>query len=155
MQGLPVRLREEFPARLLQGDADLGPGGNVWNWHAVGVSKTLWNMVKACLKVGMPKDNILNIINAVQNPPADEKRDQDQEYDVDNGGVGADIFRREIDNNNQVCIYPHSASCLLIAQAGRDRRVQRCMEGRLQCSRTWPIHPDPSHYASTLIICSW
>jgi hypothetical protein len=69
--------------------------------------------------------------------------------------VGADIFRREIDNNNQVCIYPHSASCLLIAQAGRDRRVQRCMEGRLQCSRTWPIHPDPSHYASTLIICSW
>ncbi|KAG2749933.1 hypothetical protein P692DRAFT_20847812 [Suillus brevipes Sb2] len=104
MQGLPVRLREEFPARLLQGDADLGPGGNVWNWHAVGVSKTLWNMVKACLKVGMPKDNILNIINAVQNPPADEKRDQDQEYDVDNGGVGADIFRREIDNNNQDAI---------------------------------------------------
>lgn len=104
MQGLPVRLREEFPARLLQGDADLGPGSNVWNWHAVGVSKTLWNMVKACLKVGMPKDNILNIINSVQNPPADEKRDQDQEYDVDDGGVGADIFRREIDNNNQDAI---------------------------------------------------
>jgi hypothetical protein len=104
MQGLPVRLREEFPARLLQGDADLGPGTNVWNWHAVGVSKTLWNMVKACLKVGIPKDNILNIINAIQNPPADEKRDQDQEFDVDDSGVGADIFRREIDNNNQDAI---------------------------------------------------
>ncbi|KAG2084602.1 uncharacterized protein F5147DRAFT_748791 [Suillus discolor] len=43
-------------------------------------------MVKTCLKVGMPKDNILNIINAVQNPPPDEKREQDQEYDVDDGG---------------------------------------------------------------------
>ncbi|KAG2135620.1 hypothetical protein BD769DRAFT_1711225 [Suillus cothurnatus] len=104
MQGLPVRLREKFPAWLLQDDADLGPGANIWNWHAVGVSKTLWNMVKACLKVGIPKDNILNIINAVQNPPADEKRDQDQELDVDNSGVGADIFHREIDNNNQDAI---------------------------------------------------
>jgi hypothetical protein len=92
MQGLPVRLREEFPVQLLQDDADLGPGANVWNWHAVGVSKTLWNMVKACLKVGIPKDNILNIINAIQNLPADEKRDQDQELDVDDSGVGADIF---------------------------------------------------------------
>ncbi|KAG0701222.1 hypothetical protein DFH29DRAFT_982795 [Suillus ampliporus] len=102
MQGLPVRLREEFPARLLQGDADLGPGTNVWNWHAVGVSKTLWNMVKACLKVGIPKDNIISIIDSVQNPPADEKRDQDQEYDADYGGAGGDIFRRVLENNNQV-----------------------------------------------------
>ncbi|KAG2151794.1 hypothetical protein BD769DRAFT_1686642 [Suillus cothurnatus] len=92
MQGLPVRLREEFPARLLQDDADLGPGANVWNWHAVGVSKTLWNMVKACLKVGIPKDNILNIINTVQNPPADEKRDQDQELDVDDSGHKQDAI---------------------------------------------------------------
>ena len=39
------------------------------------------------------------IINAVQNPPADEKREQDQEDDTDDGGAGASIFHRE---DNQV-----------------------------------------------------
>jgi len=100
MRGLPMRLREEFPACLLQGDSDLGPGNNVWNWHAVGVSKILWNLVKACLKVGMSKENIIHIINSIQNPTADEKREQDQDYDADS------IFHPGVGHNNQVCVQP-------------------------------------------------
>jgi len=112
MRGLPMRLREEFPARLLQADSDLGPGTNVWNWHAVGVSKTLWNLVKACLKVGMTKENIIHIINSMQNPTADEKREQDQDYDADDGGVSAGIFHAGVDNNNQVLLLTAFLSCV-------------------------------------------
>lgn len=79
MQALPTRLKEEFPAKLLQGDSDMGSGTSVWNWHAMGVSKSLWNMVKGCLKCGMSKDAILHVINAIQNPLKDDREKQEEE----------------------------------------------------------------------------
>jgi hypothetical protein len=124
-----MRLREEFPARLLQADSDLGPGTNVWNWHAVGVSKTLWNLVKACLKVGMTKENIIHIINSMQNPTADEKREQDQDYDADDGGVSAGIFHAGVDNNNQVLLL--TVFCLVFVNvASRKLQANSMMHGR-------------------------
>ncbi|KAH7884794.1 hypothetical protein F5I97DRAFT_1502772 [Phlebopus sp. FC_14] len=83
MQALPARLKEEFPARLLQGDSDMGCGMNVWNWHAMGVSKSLWNMVKGCLRVGMSKDAILHVVGAIQNPLREDKeRHEEEEEDA-------------------------------------------------------------------------
>lgn len=79
MQALPTRLKEEFPAKLLQGDSDMGSGTNVWNWHAMGVSKSLWNMVKGCLKCGMSKDAILHVIGSIQNPLKDDGEKQEEE----------------------------------------------------------------------------
>lgn len=86
MQALPTRLKEEFPAKLLQGDSDMGSGTNVWNWHAMGVSKSLWNMVKGCLKSGMSKDAILHVISAIQNPLKDDREKQEEEEDEDAAG---------------------------------------------------------------------
>ncbi|KAG9316068.1 hypothetical protein JVU11DRAFT_3735 [Chiua virens] len=79
MQALPTRLKEEFPAKLLQGDFDMGSGTNVWSWHAMGVSKSLWNMVKGCLKSGLSKDAILQVISAIQNPLKDDREKQEEE----------------------------------------------------------------------------
>jgi hypothetical protein len=89
MQALPTRLKEEFPAKLLQGDSDMGSGPNVWNWHAMGVSKSLWNMVKGCLKSGMSKDAILHIINAIQNPLKDDREKQEEEEEEEGPGEDA------------------------------------------------------------------
>ncbi|KIJ62873.1 hypothetical protein HYDPIDRAFT_157013 [Hydnomerulius pinastri MD-312] len=89
MQALPARLKEEFPARLLQGDSDMGSGMNVWNWHAMGVSKSLWNMVKGCLRVGMPKDAILHVIGAIQNPLKDDREKHEEEEEEDGAGEDA------------------------------------------------------------------
>ncbi|KIJ14416.1 hypothetical protein PAXINDRAFT_169796 [Paxillus involutus ATCC 200175] len=89
MQALPARLKEEFPARLLQGDSDMGTGTNVWNWHAMGVSKSLWNMVKGCLRVGMSKDAILHVIGAIQNPLRDDKEKHEEEEEEDGAGEDA------------------------------------------------------------------
>ena len=85
MQALPTRLKEEFPAKLLQGDSDMGSGTNVWNWHAMGVSKSLWNMVKGCLKSGMSKDAILHVIGAIQNPLKDDREKQEEEEEDEDG----------------------------------------------------------------------
>lgn len=89
MQALPTRLKEEFPAKLLQGDSDMGSGTNVWNWHAMGVSKSLWNMVKGCLKSGMSKVAILHVISAIQNPLKDEREEQEEEEEEDGPGEDA------------------------------------------------------------------
>lgn len=89
MQALPTRLKEEFPAKLLQGDSDLGSGTNVWNWRTMGVSKSLWNMVKGCLKCGMSKDSILHVIGAIQNPLKDDREKQEEEEDEDGPGEDA------------------------------------------------------------------
>lgn len=83
MQALPTRLKEEFPAKLLQGDSDMGSGTNVWNWHAMGVSKSLWNMAKGCLKSGMSKDAILHVIGTIQNPLKDDREKQEEEEEED------------------------------------------------------------------------
>lgn len=89
MQALPARLKEEFPARLLQGGTDLGSGPHVWNWHAMGVSKSLWNMVKGSLKVGMSKDAIIQVIDAIQNPLKEDREKHEEEEDEDATGEDA------------------------------------------------------------------
>lgn len=66
LRALPAKLKDEFPALLMQGNADLGTGADVWNWHGMGVSIALWNMVKASVRSGLTKDAILAIISAIQ-----------------------------------------------------------------------------------------
>ncbi|KAL4074853.1 hypothetical protein V8B97DRAFT_1868193 [Scleroderma yunnanense] len=89
MHALPARLKDEFPARLLQGDSDLGSGPNVWNWHALGVSKSLWNMVKGALRVGVSKDAILQVISTIQNPMREDKEKHEEEEEEEAAGEDA------------------------------------------------------------------
>ncbi|KAF5359339.1 hypothetical protein D9756_003014 [Leucocoprinus leucothites] len=66
LRSLPNKLQDEFPARLMYGDTDAGSGSNIWNWKALGVSRSLWNMVRACLKSGLRKEVILHLIYSIQ-----------------------------------------------------------------------------------------
>lgn len=66
LRSLPNKLQDEFPARLMYGDTDAGSGPNIWNWKALGVSRSLWNMVRACLKSGLRKEVILHLIYSIQ-----------------------------------------------------------------------------------------
>ena len=98
LRALPVKLKDEFPARLIQGagpTADMGPGPDVWSWRGMGVSTGLWDMVRASLRSGIHKDVILNIVHSVvqglpeepwvmQPPPIDEKmQEMDNVQDVE------------------------------------------------------------------------
>ncbi|KAI0784513.1 hypothetical protein C8Q75DRAFT_794985 [Abortiporus biennis] len=68
LRALPAKLKDEFPARLLEGagpNPDLGSGPEVWSWRGMGVSTSLWNMVRACLRAGLRKDAILGIIRGI------------------------------------------------------------------------------------------
>jgi hypothetical protein len=83
---LPAPLKNEFPARLAQGDSDLGSGPDVWNWQAMGVSHALWNMVRGCLKEGLRKETILRVIKGIQEgAPGDSnvKREDREDEEVD------------------------------------------------------------------------
>lgn len=93
-KALPLSLKNEFPARLLQGDTDMGSDANAWNWQAMGVSEALWNMVRGCLKAGLRKDAILNIIRGIQLGVPDDlpKRNQD-EGDEDGDGADDDVHQ--------------------------------------------------------------
>ncbi len=71
LRALPTKLKDEFPALLLQGNPDLGSGSEIWNWHGMGVSTALWNMVRASLRAGLRKEAILEIIRAIQHGTAD------------------------------------------------------------------------------------
>lgn len=66
LRSLPIRLKDEFPAILMYNDTDAGSGPNIWNWKALGVSLSLWNLVRACLKAGLQKEAILQLVDAVQ-----------------------------------------------------------------------------------------
>lgn len=66
LRSLPARLKDELPASLLFGDNDTGSGPNIWNWKALGVSTTLWNMVQGCLSANLKKEVILHLIFSVQ-----------------------------------------------------------------------------------------
>jgi hypothetical protein len=66
LRSLPVRLKDEFPAKLMYNDTDAGSGPNIWNWKALGISLSLWNMVHGCLRVGLKKDAILHLIQSIQ-----------------------------------------------------------------------------------------
>ncbi|KAF9478844.1 hypothetical protein BDN70DRAFT_879437 [Pholiota conissans] len=118
LRSLPMLLKDEFPARLLHGDADTGSGPNVWNWKAMGVSTGLWNLVMGALRAGVKKDVILRMIWAVQHkapdgvgePAAfatlhasgsgdqghgtaaeDEKMDEDEDEDGEGDGEGEEM----------------------------------------------------------------
>jgi hypothetical protein len=66
LRSLPTRLRDEFPAHLMQGETDAGSGSDVWCWKAMGVSRGLWDMVRGCLKVGLRKEAILYLVRSIQ-----------------------------------------------------------------------------------------
>jgi hypothetical protein len=69
---LPTKLRDEFPAHLMQGDTDAGSGADVWSWKSMGVSRGLWNMVRGCLSIGLGKEGILHVIRSMQSGLTDE-----------------------------------------------------------------------------------
>lgn len=72
---LPAKLKDEFPARLIQGGGntpDMGPGTDVWSWRGMGVSTALWDMVRASLRAAIHKDVILGIIHATTQGLPDE-----------------------------------------------------------------------------------
>ncbi|KAF7796014.1 hypothetical protein EIP86_007183 [Pleurotus ostreatoroseus] len=66
---LPLKLRDEFPARLIVKSGamppDFGTGIDVWQWRDMGISLGLWNMVRQCLRTGLQKDAIIGILNAI------------------------------------------------------------------------------------------
>lgn len=66
LRSLPGKLRDEFPAYLMQGEGDMGSSPSIWNWQATGVSRLLWNMVRGCLKSGMTKDAIVVVVRSIQ-----------------------------------------------------------------------------------------
>ncbi|KAH9945438.1 uncharacterized protein BXZ73DRAFT_38176 [Epithele typhae] len=66
LRALPIKLKDEFPALLLQGNPDLGSGPEIWNWQGMGVSTSLWNMVRASVRAGLRKEAILDIVRAIQ-----------------------------------------------------------------------------------------
>ncbi|KAF8640243.1 hypothetical protein AX16_010138 [Volvariella volvacea WC 439] len=65
LNSLPIKLRDEFPAMLCS-ETDLGSGHQVWCWKAVGISISLWRMVQASLTFGLKKDQIFQLIYAIQ-----------------------------------------------------------------------------------------
>ena len=71
LRALPAKLKDEFPALLLQGTPDLGTSPEIWDWHGMGVSTALWNMVRASLRAGLRKEAILEIIRAIQHGTSD------------------------------------------------------------------------------------
>ncbi|PFH48464.1 hypothetical protein AMATHDRAFT_65371 [Amanita thiersii Skay4041] len=66
MRALPKGLRDEFPARLLHYENDAGSGANIWNWGAMGVSMSLWNMVVGGFKLGLRKSIVLQLMRSIQ-----------------------------------------------------------------------------------------
>ena len=75
LRSLPSKLNDEFPATLLQGDEEVGSGSNIWNWRALGVSTSLWNLVMGALRAGLKKDLIMALIWAVKNGVPDLSTD--------------------------------------------------------------------------------
>ncbi|KAJ7582708.1 hypothetical protein C8J56DRAFT_227394 [Mycena floridula] len=74
---LPTSLLDEFPARLAQSDLQSGISPDVWNWHARGISKGLWNMIRGCIKTGMRKEAIIEVLNTIENGVHDDSEDGD------------------------------------------------------------------------------
>ncbi|TEB14858.1 hypothetical protein FA13DRAFT_1676791 [Coprinellus micaceus] len=86
LRALPVKLKDEFPAKLLYDNADAGSGPNIWNWKALGVSWSLWNMVHGALRAGLKKETICFLITSIQRgvpnleePPRDVQPQQQQQ----------------------------------------------------------------------------
>lgn len=93
LRALPEKLREEFPAHLVDGGNDIGCSATIWNWRAMGVSKELLNMVKGCLRLGAGRDAILQIIRGIQQgvpdePPKPEKEEEEEPEEAINHDEG-------------------------------------------------------------------
>ncbi|KAJ7056788.1 hypothetical protein C8F01DRAFT_1154952 [Mycena amicta] len=101
---LPELLEREFPARLLAGDAGIGP--DVWSWQARGVSRALWNLVMGGLKAGLSKDVILQLVRTVQHGVSDKdtsaqpssvaappppKKEEEEEEEMEEDAVGEEV----------------------------------------------------------------
>lgn len=87
LRSLPVKLKDEFPAKLLYDNADAGSGPAIWNWNALGVSWSLWNMVHGALRAGLKKETITFLIQSTQRGAPDleephrEKQPQQPQHD--------------------------------------------------------------------------
>ena len=111
---LPAPLKNEFPARLAQGDSDLGSGPDVWNWQTMGVSHALWNMVRGCIKEGLRKETILRVIKGIQEgaPGESNVKREDREDEE------ADRWEKDRNGNQEVCFgaylcsFPPELGCL-------------------------------------------
>ncbi|KAJ8469325.1 hypothetical protein ONZ45_g16925 [Pleurotus djamor] len=79
LRSLPAKLKDEFPAYLLQGENDSGSGANIWCWKPMGVSRSLWNMVKGGLKMGLNKEVIIRLVRSIQNGVPDETTQREEE----------------------------------------------------------------------------
>ncbi|THH13883.1 hypothetical protein EW146_g6395 [Bondarzewia mesenterica] len=104
MRSLPQILRNEFPAKLLDHTLD-----NAWNWEAIGVSKTLWDMVCIGLGAGLGREALLQILRGTQEeasgavtgkPEEDEERavemDLQHPDDADADGSPAHETHKEV-----------------------------------------------------------
>ncbi|KAF9007505.1 hypothetical protein BDQ17DRAFT_1350764 [Cyathus striatus] len=90
LRALPVKLQDEFPAKLMYSDTDAGSGANIWNWKALGVSLSLWNMVQGALHAGLKKEIILHLIHCIQHgvPEDGDDKDGDESMEEDNAVAG-------------------------------------------------------------------
>ncbi|EMD34040.1 hypothetical protein CERSUDRAFT_159446 [Gelatoporia subvermispora B] len=100
LRALPSKLKDEFPAHLLQGGPDLGAGPDVWNWHGMGVSIALWNMVRASLRVGLRKDAILDVIASIQSGISedDQLKYEDGDAEQSQPGMSSEVEGEEDDD---------------------------------------------------------
>ena len=129
MRALPVKLKDEFPARLIQGPGntpDMGPGAEVWSWRGMGVSTALWDLVRASLRSGIHKDAVLGIIHSVaqglpdepwvMQPPIEMEKSEEigggedaegvDNNDADGVTNGDEEQPMEDDPNKEVCVLP-------------------------------------------------
>ena len=140
LRSLPARLKDEFPAHLLQGDPFVGCGANVWNWQALGVSRSLWNMVRGCLKVGLGRDAIFQVVRAIQGGVSDDREEAEEEGEEEEEEEEEEIHtsavpREEIDAHMRIANSALSDKPDVSAMPTHDNLKLTCDEdycGRLQ-----------------------
>lgn len=120
LRSLPARLRDEFPAYLMQGDGDLGSGANVWNWQATGVSRSLWNMVRGCLRSGLSRDAIMTIVRAIQNGVPDEQSQMEEEEEADEQD---ELDQEQPVPNNSTAVVAQPAAPPAVNEAAAENNV--------------------------------
>ncbi|KAI0707393.1 hypothetical protein C8Q76DRAFT_628872 [Earliella scabrosa] len=174
LRALPPKLKDEFPALLLQGNPDLGTGPEIWNWHGMGVSTSLLNMVRASLRAGLRKEAILDIVRAIQHGTADfeftaykqeeeegehgEEEEEEENHDAQQ--VEGDLADKDSNeefqeawNANSGVTDPNGASQSMQDQAGPSNAPDPAVNGQASASvgpQPQPQHPPPPpppHYA--------
>jgi hypothetical protein len=71
---LPPKLRSEFPVKLAVDDVGVG---QVWDWRAMGVSLSLWKLVKGALKAQVNRHSLVQAIRAVQDGVYEQTSDEE------------------------------------------------------------------------------